>query len=168
VKPPVLVTEPPGTVTCTSRAPAVPAGVTHVSVVPFTTARAVASVPPIRTALAPSRFVPVIVIDVPPVSGPVSGLTDAIVGATYTCVKAFDRVAVPPGVVTDTLLAPAVPAGVTHVSVVASTTVRPVALTEPTRTSVAPDRFVPVTVIVVPPASEPELGDTDATVGSAW
>jgi hypothetical protein len=111
-------------------------------------------------------LVPDTVIEVPPATGPALGDTDAIVGGTKTCVKAFDRVAVPPGVVTDTLLAPAAPAGVTHVSIVGLTTVNPVADTDPTRTSVAPDRFVPVTVIVVPPASEPELGDTPATVGS--
>ena len=82
--------------------------------------------------------------------------------------KALGRVAAPPGVVTDTLLAPAEPAGVTQVKVVSSTTVSAVALADPTRTTVAPDRFVPVTVIVVPPASEPDDGETMATVGGAW
>ena len=49
---------------------------------------------------------------------------------------------------------------------VALTNVTPVAATPPTRT-VAPDtKFVPLIVIVVPPAVGPEVGDTDVTVGA--
>ena len=67
-------------VTDTVFAPAVPAGVTAVTVVAFTTLTEVAATPPIVTELAPVKFVPVIVIAVPPVVDPVFGLTDEIVG----------------------------------------------------------------------------------------
>ena len=62
-------------------APTVPAGVTAVTVVGFTTLTEVAATPPIVTELAPVRFVPVIVIAVPPLVDPVFGLTDEIVGS---------------------------------------------------------------------------------------
>ena len=55
--------------------------------------------------------------------------------------------AVPPAVVTDTLCAPAVPAGVSAVIWVAETTTTFVAATAPTFTLVASVKFVPVMVI---------------------
>ena len=80
-------------------APALPAGVTAVTVVELTTLTEVAATPPIVTELAPVRFVPVIVIAVPPAVEPVAGETKEIVGgAKY--VNAFVAAAVPPGVVT--------------------------------------------------------------------
>ena len=71
---------PPGVVNDTVVTPIVPAGVTAVTVVAFTTLTEGAATPPIGTELAPVKFVPVIVIAVPPVVGPVFGLTDEIVG----------------------------------------------------------------------------------------
>ena len=65
-------------------APAVPAGVTAVAVVELTTLTDVAATPPIVTELAPVKFVPVIVIAVPPLVDPVFGLTDEIVGVAYS------------------------------------------------------------------------------------
>ena len=62
-------------------APALPAGVTAVTVVELTTLTEVAATPPIVTELVPVKFVPVIVIAVPPVVGPTFGETDEIVGA---------------------------------------------------------------------------------------
>ena len=73
----------------------------------------------------------------------------------------------PPGVVTETLFAPATCDGVTAVTVVVSSTVTPVASLVPSRTAVAPVRFVPVMVIVVPPAVGPRFGVTAVTVGAA-
>ena len=73
--------------------------------------------------------------------------------------------AVPPGVVTTTCFAPAVPAGVTAVMLVAETTITLVAATPPTVTLVAPVRFVPVIVIDVPPRVEPLVGLIDVIVG---
>ncbi len=61
------------------------------------------------------------------------------------------RLAVPPGVVTDTVFAPIVPAGVTAVTVVELTTLTDVAATPPIVTELVPVRFVPVIVIAVPP-----------------
>ena len=74
-------------------------------------------------------------------------------------------VAVPPAVVTATLFAPAVPAGVTAVTLVAETTTTLVAATPPTVTLVAPVRFAPVRVIAVPPRVDPLVGLTNVRVG---
>ena len=79
--------------------------------------------------------------------------------------NAFVSVAVPPAVVTSTLFAPALPAGVTAVTLVADFTTTLVAATPPTVTLVAPVRFVPVIVIDVPPRVEPLVGLTDVIVG---
>ena len=76
--------DPPSAVSDTVAAPAVPTGVTAVTVVEFTTRTFVAAVPPIVTLDVPVRFVPVIVIAVPPLVAPVFGLTDEIVGAAYS------------------------------------------------------------------------------------
>ena len=73
---------------------------------------------------------------------------------------------VPPDVVTNTLEAPAVPAGVVAVIVVALTTVTSVAATPPMVTPVAPAKSAPVMVMVVPPAPDPVLGETLVTVGA--
>ena len=79
--------------------------------------------------------------------------------------NAFVNVAVPPAVVTATLFAPAVPAGVSAVTLVAETTTTLVAATPPTVTLLAPVRFVPVIVIDVPPRVEPLVGVTAVIVG---
>ena len=77
----------------------------------------------------------------------------------------FVRFAVPPGVVTDTVFTPIVPAGVTAVTVVAFTTLTEVAATPPIVTELVPVKFVPVIVIAVAPTVEPLLGETDEIVG---
>ena len=120
------------------------------------------------TLVAPVKLVPEIVIDVPPLVGPDVGLTDEMVGTgTATYVNAPSLVAVPPAVVTATLLAPAVPAGVFAVIVVALTTTTLVAATLLTVTLVAPVRLVPEIVIAVPPLVGPDVGLTVEMVGSA-
>ena len=81
--------------------------------------------------------------------------------------KPLVRLAVPPGVVIDTVLAPAVPAGVTAVTVVELTTLTEVAATPPIVTELVPVRFVPVIVIAVPPVVGPTFGETDEIVGPA-
>ena len=73
---------------------------------------------------------------------------------------------VPLGVVTRTLAVPALPAGVVAVMVVAFTTVRAVAAVPPIVTAVAPVKPVPVRVTDCPPASEPDDGLRDVTVGA--
>lgn len=74
--------------------------------------------------------------------------------------------AVAPAVVTDTLCAPAVPAGVSAVIDVDETTTTFVAATAPTFTLVALVKFVPVMVIAVAPVMGPELGLTLEIVGA--
>jgi hypothetical protein len=73
---------------------------------------------------------------------------------------------VPDGVVTRTLTAPAAPAGVVAVTLVALTTVTPVAAAPPKVTEVAPVKSVPVIVIEVPPRVDPVSGDSAVTVGA--
>jgi hypothetical protein len=82
-------------------------------------------------------------------------------------VNPFVRFAVPPGVVRDTVLAPAVPAEVTAVTVVALTTLTLVAAAPPIITKLVPVRFEPVIVIAVPPEIGPAFGLTDEIVGCA-
>ena len=73
---------PPSVVTDTDFEPAVCAGVRAVSVVALVTDTLVAATPPTVTVVAPvTKFVPVTVISVFPVVGPVAGLTAATVGA---------------------------------------------------------------------------------------
>ncbi len=71
----------------------------------------------------------------------------------------------PPAVVTmtETLPAPA-PAGTVTLSVPSSTTVG-VAVLEPKLTELAVDRFMPVIVTVLPPASGPTVGEPETTIG---
>ena len=164
---PGAVAIPPAVVTATLCAPANPAGVTAVIDVSLTTTTLVAAFAPIFTVLAPVKFVPVMVIAVPPANTPEFGFTNVMVGNGVTYVNAFVLVAVPPAVVTATLCAPEDPAGVTAVIEVSLTTTTLVAAFAPIFTVLAPVKFVPVMVIAVPPLVEPEVGNTLAIVGAA-
>ena len=73
----------------------------------------------------------------------------------------------PPGVVTSTLAVPALPLGVVQVMLVLLTTVMLVAAAPPKVTLVAPVKFVPVIVTLVPPPSGPWEAVTPVTVGAA-
>ena len=73
---------------------------------------------------------------------------------------------VPLGVVTKTLAAPTLPAGVVAAMVVELTKAKVVAATPPMVTAVAPVKSVPVMVMVVPPATEPLVGEILVTVGA--
>jgi hypothetical protein len=73
---------------------------------------------------------------------------------------------VPPAVVTNTLAAPAEPAGVVQVIEVADTTVTEVHALPPIVTALAPVRLVPVMVTLVPPAVLPLVGLMLPTVGA--
>jgi hypothetical protein len=64
----------PLTVTVTVTAPALPAGVVAVMVVAFTTTTFVAAALPNFTVAPEAKFVPVMVTDVPPATGPLFGL----------------------------------------------------------------------------------------------
>jgi hypothetical protein len=112
------------------------------------------------------KLVPAIVTLVPPARGPELGLTEVTVGGAMYVYSVLAGL-LPPGVVTTMLTAPAAPAGVVAVMVVAFTTKKVVAATPLKVTLVAPVRFVPVIVTLVPPATAPELGLTEVTVGPA-
>ena len=70
-----------------------------------------------------------------------------------------------PGLVTVTVTAPALPAGVVAVIVVLLTTTTLVAAALPNVTVAPATKFVPVIVTAVPPAVDPLLGLTLLTVG---
>ena len=74
-----LVNDPPGVTTTTLCVPAVPVDVTAVICVAVAT-RPVTALPPTLTLLAPAKFVPLIVMAVPPATGPDTGVTDVMVG----------------------------------------------------------------------------------------
>ena len=68
-------------VTNTLAVPALPLGGAAVRIeVELTTTTGVAAVPPMETAVAPVKPVPVILINCPPASGPDEGLRDSTVG----------------------------------------------------------------------------------------
>ncbi len=161
-----MVAVPPAVVTATLCAPAVPVGVTAVMLVALTTRTLVAALPPTVTLVAPVKLVPVMVIEVPPNVVPDVGLTLVMVGNGTTYVNALLLLAVPPAVVTATLLTPAVPAGVLAVTEVLDTTTIFVAAMPPTVTLVAPVKLVPVMVIEVPPNVVPDVGETLVMVGT--
>ena len=72
------------TVTTTSKVPPACAGVVAVISVALTTLTPVAAVPPTLTVAVASKFVPMIVIAVPPVVDPEVGLTPVTVGGGAT------------------------------------------------------------------------------------
>ena len=72
-----------------------------------------------------------------------------------------------PGLVTVTVTAPALPAGVVAVLLVLLTTTTLVAAVPPNVTVAPAAKFVPVMVTAVPPATGPLFGDTLLTVGGA-
>ena len=77
---PLVADVPAGVVTVTSTVPAAPAGALAVIVVELPTKTLVALLAPNFTLEAPVRFVPVSVTAVPPVVGPLFGLTPVTVG----------------------------------------------------------------------------------------
>jgi hypothetical protein len=114
------------------------------------------------TAVAPVKFVPVIVTFVP--TGPLAGVKDVIVGAGVVTVNDAELVAVPPGAVM--LIVPVVaPAGTAAVMEVADAIANVVAAVPLNLTADVPDRFVPVIVTTVP--GGPLVGVNDVIVGRA-
>jgi hypothetical protein len=124
--------------------------------------------PPNETPVAPLKLVPVIVTLVPPVVDPLAGVRLVTVGAgtwnvNWSAVPGADA---PPAVVTMTSTAAAACAGVVTVIDVAEITVTDVPGTPPNATPVAPVKFVPVIVSLVPPAVDPLEGLIAVTVGA--
>ena len=164
---------PLGVVTVTSTVPVLRlAGECAVIVVVLTTTMIVALTPPNFTplvVLTPMKSVPVIVTAVPPLAGPLFGLTDVTVGGAMYVNTSPGLVAdVPFAVVTCTSTPPGTPdAGDTAVTVVALTFTKLVAATPPKVTAVVPVRLVPVIVTFVPPLCGPDVGFSEVTVGVA-
>ena len=145
-KPPEVIV-PPGAVTETLHV-APPLATTAVICVGEFTIKLAAGTPPKLTAVAPKKFVPVIVTVAP--AAALVGAKPPIVGGAKKLKPAL--VPVPPGVVTETFpLAP--PAATTAVICIADTTVKLAAGTPPTLTAVAPVKFAPLIVTVAPTAA---------------
>ena len=159
VKLPALLAVPPAVVTLIVPVVAPAGTVAVIAVAEFTVKLALVPLNP--TAVAPVKFVPLIVTLVP--TGPLLGAKLAIVGAFETVtVNALELVAVPPAVVT--LSGPVVaPAGTVAVIAVAEFTVK-LALVPSNPTAVAPVKFVPLIVTLVP--TGPLVGVTLVTVGA--
>jgi len=153
-----LVAVPPGVVTLTGPLVA-PAG-TAVWIALSEVTEKVALTPLNATAVAPVKLEPLIVTEVP--TGPLVGEKLAMAGTVRT-VNGLALVAVPDGVVT--VSGPVVaPAGTVAWIAVAEVTVN-VALTPLNATAVAPVKFVPLIVTLVP--TGPLVGVKLAMVGSA-
>ena len=74
---------PLGVVTITLAVPAVPAGVVAVMLVEVTTTTFVAATPPMVTAVAPVKSIPVMVMVVPPAVEPLGGEILVPLGAAF-------------------------------------------------------------------------------------
>jgi hypothetical protein len=154
-------------VTVTATAPAPPAGVVAVIVVLFTTTTFVAAAPPNVTVAPAAKFVPEIVTAVPPAVDPLFGLTLLTEGWPMYVNPPARLPLCPAELVTVTVAAPAVPAGVVAVMVVLFTTTTFVAAALPNITVDPAAKFAPLIVTAVPPAIEPLFGLTLLTVGEA-
>ena len=149
---------PPGVITCTGPGDAVGGTVAVIWVALFTT-KLVALVRLKRTPVAPVKSVPVIVTDDP--NAPNSGATMEMVGGGST-MKLEDEVPVPMVFVTAT--GPVAASAGTVKKIRVSLEVLELAGTLPSVTPVAPVKFVPVTVTVLP--IPPAKGEKPLTVGT--
>jgi hypothetical protein len=127
----------------------------------------VAALPPKLTAVAPVKPDPEMVTAWPPVRKPCDWETDVTVGFGTHVYLSAALTALWPGLRTVTSTVP-VPGGATAASVVSETTLKEAAEVEPKLTAVAPSKFVPVIVTVVPPAAGPDGGLSPVTVGQRW
>jgi len=122
----------------------------------------VADVPPNLTAVAPVKFVPLIVTDVP--TGPLFGENEVIVGAApLFTVNFVPLVSVPEGVVTE-IFPVVAPEGTVAVIFVSELTVN-VVVVPLNFTAVAPENPVPLIVTDVP--TGPLFGENDVIGGTA-
>jgi hypothetical protein len=158
-----LVAVPPGVVTVIFPVTA-PVGTLAVTFVPAPfTENVVAATPPNFTEVAPAKFVPLMVTEVP--TGPLVGEKDVIVGAAApVTVKSVELVAVAPPLVT--LIFPVVaPVGTVAVSCVpAGFQENVVALVPLNFTELVPTKPEPLMVTTVP--TGPLDGENDVIVGA--
>lgn len=161
VKAVLLVAVPPGVVTVI-RPVVAPFGTVAVIFASESTVK-LADVRLNFTVVAPVRFVPLIVTEVP--GAPLVGEKDVMVGAggDVLTVNSVALVPVPDGVVTE--IGPDwAPFGTVAVILVSEFTVKVVADLFLNLTSVAPVKFVPLTVTTVP--TGPKVGENDVIVGA--
>jgi hypothetical protein len=125
-----------------------------------TTVTEVAATPPTFTEEAPVRLAPLIVILVP--TSPIAGRNEDIVGADGVTVNEAALVAIPPGVVIDTVPV-VVPAATIAVMEVADRTETDVAANPLIFTDEVPVRLVPAIVTFVP--TGPKSGVKEVIVG---
>jgi hypothetical protein len=124
----------------------VPPATTAVTWVELFTVKLLAAFPLKATLVAPVRFVPVMITEVP--TAPLAGLNPVMVGACTT-VNVSAEVAVPPGVVI--LIGPLlVPAATVAFTWFALLTLKLAAAVPLNATAVAPARFMPVMTTEVP------------------
>jgi hypothetical protein len=153
----------PAGVTTLISPPLIPDGTTAVICVALTTVKLLTGVVPMRTAVAPVKFVPVMVSVAP--GSAESGVKLVIVGAGVGIITVkFDNDAPVPLGVTTVIAPVAAPDGTVAVICVAELTVN-VAATPPKRTAVALVKFVPVIVIAAP--ASPESGEKLVIVGAS-
>lgn len=148
---PLCKAVPPGVVTDTF--PEAPLLTTAVIVVAFTTAKEDALTPPKLTAVAPEKFVPLIVTVAP--TPEVKGMKELITGGGINTNP--ESAPVPPGVVTAT--SPDEPPEMIAVIVVEFTTVNEPAGVPPNLTEVVPLKLAPVIVTAAPLAAKVGLND---------
>jgi hypothetical protein len=134
---------------------------TAVICVALSTVKLAAAEPLNLTALAPVKFVPVIVTDVP--ASPLAGLKPEIVGA-FRIVKFVVDAAVPPGAPTRILPVPVLLATVAVICVALSTEKLAAAMLL-NASDVTPVKFVPVIVTTSP--ATPDVGVKPEIVGVA-
>jgi len=139
----------------------VPLGTVAVIFVSEFTVKVVADLFLNLTSVAPVKFVPLIVTTVP--TGPNVGENDVIVGAPAVTVKFVELVAVPDGVVT--VIGPVVAPDGTVVEIFKVELTVKLALMPLNFTDVAPSKFVPFTVTVVP--TGPDVGENEVIDGAA-
>src|SRR6266511_1225770 len=160
-----LVAAPPGVVTLIGPVVAPVGTVAVIRVGEFTVkvvAATLLNVTEVMVKPVPLKFVPLIVTLVP--TGPRVGVNEVIVGAgTAVTVKFVALVAVPPSVVT-AIFPVVAPVGTVAVILTLELMMK-AALTPLNVTEVAPVKFVPLMVTVVP--TGPDAGENDVMVGTA-
>jgi hypothetical protein len=140
-----LVAVPPGVVT--AMVPVAPPEPRYARIcVGDITVKAAAATPPMVTADAPVKFVPLMSVKSP--APPDASEKPVIVGADAASVNTVADVAVPPGVVTTTL--PVAPPAATTAVICVGVTTKPVAGTPPKVTVAGARKFVPLIVMVAP------------------
>ena len=153
------VTVPLGVVTLMATVPAVPAGLVTTSFVATSDVILVTGFGPKATAVAPLRWVPLMVTTVPPVVGPEVGLNVVIDGEVTEEIDLVADVADPPGPVTLMVTVPAPWGGVVATILWPDvSTVKEVAVVVPNCTLVVPRKWDPAMVTGVPPRVEPTWG----------